>query len=299
MHLPIIPFLTFVQDADMPTPDQGLMEKLKDYISDPDKLLSAVIPALVSLAIALAIFVIGRIVARVLSGIVRKILTKNSDETLAKFLASIVYMLLMVMVVIAALGQLGVDTTGFAAILAAAGFAVGMALQGSLGNFASGVMLMFFRPVKVGDFVEAGGTSGVILEIGVFSTIMKTGDNKRIIVPNSGITGGNITNYSAHDTRRVDLVFGIGYDDDIKQAKELLNTIVNEHPKVLKDPAPTIAVSELADSSVNFVCRPWVNSADYWGVLFDLTETVKLRFDAAGISIPYPQTDVHLHKDAS
>ena len=283
----------------VPKIDLSLLDKVKDYVTDPDKLLTTITPHLINLLIAIAIFYIGRIVARMLSGIAHRLIAKNSDETLAKFLGSIVYMLLLVMVVIAALGQVGINTTGFAAILAAAGFAVGMALQGSLGNFASGVMLMIFRPVKVGDFVEAGGTSGVILEIGVFSTVMRTGDNKRIIVPNSGITGGNIINYSAHETRRVDLVFGIGYDDDIKQAKELLSKIVDEHPKILKDPAPTIAVSELADSSVNFVCRPWVKSGDYWDVLFDLTETVKLRFDAAGISIPYPQTDVHLHKDAS
>ncbi|MFT5462345.1 MAG: small conductance mechanosensitive channel [Planctomycetota bacterium] len=280
-------------------PASSFMDTVNDYVTDPEKLMADAIPIVIKVALAAAIFIIGRMVARIVSKMVRKILTKKADETLAQFLSSIVFMLLMVMVVIAALDQLGVETTGFAAILAAAGFAVGMALQGSLGNFAAGVMLMLFRPIKVGDFIEAGGTSGVVLEIGIFSTIMKTGDNKRIIVPNNNVTGGNITNYSAHDTRRVDLVFGIGYDDDLKQAKELLHTIVNEHPLILKDPEVTIAVSELADSSVNFVCRPWVKSSDYWGVLFDLTETVKLRFDAAGISIPFPQTDVHVHQDAS
>jgi len=213
-------------------------------------------------------------------------------------LCNILYMVLMVLVIISALGQLGVATTSFVAILGAAGLAIGFALQGSLGNFAAGVMLMAFRPFKEADFVEVAGLAGVVLEVGVFATILKTPDNKRVTVPNSAITDGNIVNYSAHDTRRVDMVFGIGYSDDIKAAKELLEQIVQENDQVLSDPAPVVAVSELADSSVNFVVRPWVKTADYWDVYWATHEAVKLRFDAAGISIPFPQQDVHMHEVA-
>jgi small conductance mechanosensitive channel len=202
----------------------------------------------------------------------------------------------MVFVIIAAINTLGVQTTSFIAVIGAAGLAIGFALQGSLANFASGVMLIIFRPFKAGDFVEAGGTSGAVEAIHIFNTVLKTPDNKKVIIPNSKVTGDNIVNYSAKDTRRVDLVFGIGYEDDIRKAKQTLEQIVASDERVLKDPAPTIAVSELGDSSVNFVVRPWVNTADYWSVYFDLTEKVKLTFDDQGISIPFPQTDVHLHK---
>lgn len=221
---------------------------------------------------------------------------RNVDALLASFSSNIVYVALVAFVVIAALSQLGIQTTSFVAIIGAAGLAIGLALQGSLANFASGVMIIAFRPFKVGDFIEAGGVAGVVEGIQIFSTQMRTGDNKAIIIPNSGITGGNITNYSAKDTRRVDMVFGIGYDDDIKKAKDLLMELITDDERILKDPEPIVAVSELADSSVNFVVRPWVNSADYWGVKFDFTEAVKLRFDKEGISIPFPQQDVHLHK---
>jgi small conductance mechanosensitive channel len=219
---------------------------------------------------------------------------RNVDVLLASFSSNIIYVALVAFVIIAALGQLGIQTTSFVAIIGAAGLAIGLSLQGSLSNFASGVMIIAFRPFKVGDFIEAGGVAGVVEGIQIFSTQMRTGDNKAIIVPNSNIIGGNITNYSAKDTRRVDLVFGIGYDDDIKKAKDVLTELVNNDERILKDPEPVIAVSELADSSVNFVCRPWVKTADYWNVYFDLTEAVKLRFDAEGISIPYPQQDVHM-----
>ncbi len=252
---------------------------------------------LIKLAGAVAIFVIGRWVAKILVGLLGKALQRGkADQMLVGFLCKMAYTMLVVVVTIAALEQLGVNTTSFAAVIAAAGLAVGFALQGSLSNFASGVMIMIFRPFKIGDFVEAGGVSGVIVEIEIFSTIIKTGDNKKIIVPNGSITGGSIVNYSAHDTRRVDMVFGIGYDDDIKKAKDLLAKILSEDSRILKDPAPLIAVSELADSSVNFVARPWVKTADYWGVMFDVTEKVKLEFDKANISIPYPQQDVHMHQ---
>jgi len=246
---------------------------------------------------ALAVLIIGYFVAKAITSGIRKAMTRGEvDPTLVGFVSNMSYMALMALVVISALGQLGVNTTSFAAIIGAAGLAVGFALQGSLGNFAAGVMLIIFRPFKAGDFVEAGGVSGVVEDVQVFATIVRTPDNKEITVPNGSITGGSIVNYSAKPTRRVDMVFGIGYDDDIKQAKDLLHEIIASDSRILADPAPQIALSELADSSVNFVVRPWVNSADYWPVLFDTTEKVKLEFDKANISIPYPQTDVHVHQ---
>ncbi len=249
---------------------------------------------------AAAIFIIGRIVVGILTGFVRRLLRRSkTDETLVKFVTSLTKTALLVILFIVVLNQLGVQTTSFVAIIGAAGLAVGFALQGSLANFAAGVMLIIFRPFKAGDFVEAGGSMGIVEEIGIFSTIMRTADNKKIIIPNNGITGGNIVNYSAKETRRVDLVFGIGYDDDLKKAKRILEQLLQADDRVLKDPAPVVAVSELADSSVNFVVRPWVKSADYWAVYWDLTEKVKLTFDAEGISIPYPQQDVHMHQAAT
>ncbi|MEO1481724.1 MAG: mechanosensitive ion channel domain-containing protein [Myxococcota bacterium] len=250
-------------------------------------------------AAAIAVLVIGALLVNVVSGIFRRALTTAKLEPgLVGFLSSVLRIGLWAVVFISALGQLGVETTSFAAILGAAGLAVGFALQGSLGNLAAGVLILFFRPFKVGDYVEAGGTAGTVKEIAIFSTTFNTPDNKKIIVPNASVTGGNITNYSAMDTRRIDFVFGIGYSDDLKKAKNLLVEIVSADERVLKDPAPVVAVSELADSSVNFVVRPWVKTADYWDVYFAITEEVKLRFDAEGISIPFPQTDVHLHQVA-
>ncbi len=249
---------------------------------------------------AIAIFIIGRFVIGIITGVVKRILIKSkTDETLSKFSISLTKTALLLILFIVVLNQLGIQTTSFIAIIGAIGLAIGFALQGSLANFASGVLLIAFRPFKAGDFVEAGGTLGVVEEISMFSTIMKTPDNKEIIVPNGNITGGNIINYSAKDTRRVDLVFGIGYDDDLKKARQLLENILSEDSRILKAPAPVVAVSELADSSVNFVVRPWVKSEDYWAVLWDLTEKVKLTFDAENISIPYPQQDVHMHQVVS
>jgi len=248
---------------------------------------------------ALLTYVIGKWIAKIIRGITRKIMTRAKiDAALVGFVTSIVYAALMLFVIMAALGELGVETTSFAALIAAAGLAVGFALQGSLSNFAAGVMMIMFRPFKIGDFVEAGGVAGSVEEILMFQTIMKTPDNKRIIVPNSAITGGNITNYSANPTRRVDMVFGCGYGDDLRQAKEVLMQILKDHPAVLDDPEPTVAVGELADSSVNFNVRPWVKSADYWTVYWDVHEQVKLKFDEAGVSIPFPQRDVHMHQVA-
>ena len=245
---------------------------------------------------AIAIFVIGRWVAKGVTGILRKAMRRaKADDMLVGFLGNIVYGLLLTFVVIAALSQIGIETTSLAAILAAAGLAIGLALQGSLSNFAAGVMIIIFRPFGKGDYIEAAGTAGAVHDISIFTTTLKTPDNKTVIIPNSGVTGGNITNYSAEAKRRVDLVVGIGYNDDIKQAKTVLQQIIAADARVLEDPAPVVAVSELADSSVNFVVRPWVKTADYWDVYWDLTEAVKVTFDKEGISIPFPQQDVHMH----
>lgn len=258
-----------------------------------------VVPWAINIFFALAIFIVGRWVARILVKILRKGLAKaDMDPILVNFVASIANTLLLLFIIIASLNQLGVDTTSLIAIFGAAGLAIGLALQGSLQNFASGVMLIVFRPFRTGDFVEAGGTSGVVEAISMFTTILRTGDNREVIVPNGAIYSGTITNYSARDTRRVDMVFGIGYDDDIKQAKQLLQQILEQDERVLKDPAPAVAVAELADSSVNFNVRPWVKSEHYWAVKADITERVKLTFDDKGISIPYPQMDVHMAKTA-
>jgi len=243
---------------------------------------------------ALAIFIIGKMIVNTLTSVLSKILSKSKmDDILVNFIVSILRTILLLFVVIAALDRLGVDTTSLIALLGAAGLAVGLALQSSLQNFASGVMLIIFRPFKAGDFVEVAGTAGVVETISIFSSTMRTGDNREIIIPNGSIYGGTITNFSARDTRRIDMTFGIGYDDDIKKAKELLEAIVTADERVLPEPKTVIAVSELANSSVNFVVRPWVKTGDYWAVKWDLTEQVKLQFDQAGISIPYPQMDVH------
>ncbi len=256
-----------------------------------------VIPWTINIAAALAIFIVGRMIAGLIVRVLKKVLTKaNMDPILINFVSSIVNAVLLLFIIVAALDQLGVNTTSLIALLGAAGLAVGLALQGSLQNFAAGVLMIVFRPFKAGDFVEVAGTSGVVESINIFSTTMRTGDNREIIVPNGAIYGGTITNYSARDTRRIDMVFGIGYEADIRKAKEVFHQILNDDQRVLKDPEPTIALSELADSSVNFVVRPWVKSGDYWAARFDITEQVKLRFDAEGISIPFPQMDVHLAK---
>lgn len=246
---------------------------------------------------ALVIFFVGKWLASILVSGIRKALSRSKvDDMLIGFLSNIAYALLLVVVVLAALGQLGVQTTSFIAILGAAGLAIGLSLQSSLANFAAGVMIIIFRPFKTGDFIEAAGTSGVVEEINIFTSQLRSGDNKTLIIPNGNIMGKNITNYSTKPTRRVDMVFGIGYDDDLRKAKQLLEDILQADERILAEPAPLIAVSELGDSSVNFVVRPWVKSSDYWPVWFAIHEQVKLRFDAEGVSIPYPQTDVHLHE---
>ena len=246
---------------------------------------------------ALAILFFGRIVAGWMRRIAVKMMTKGkTDPIIIGFVGSIIYVALMAFVILAALGQIGIQTTSFIAILGAAGLAIGLALQGSLANFAAGFLLIMFRPFKVGDFIEGAGVSGIVEEIQIFTTTMRTGDNKTVIVPNSKLLGDNIVNYSAKQTRRVDLTVGVSYDADLAKVKEILADIAAKDERVKADPAPMIAVSELADNSVNLVMRLWTNTADYWDVYFDTTEAVKLRMDEAGIGIPYPQRDVHLYE---
>ncbi len=278
-----------------------MLEKLTSLIQNLDltELSSTyAIPWAINIVMALIIYIIGKMVVRIVVNLVKKLLVKaKMDDILINFVSSIISSILILFVIVAALDQLGVDTTSFIALVGAAGLAIGLALQGSLQNFAAGVMLIIFRPFKAGDFVEAGGTSGVVEDISIFSTTMKTPDNREVIIPNGAIYGGTITNYSAKETRRIDMVFGIGYDDDIRLAKEIINEVISADERILKEPETLIAVSELADSSVNFAVRPWVKSDDYWGVKFDLTEKIKLAFDEKGISIPYPQMDLHLNKN--
>jgi len=259
-----------------------------------------IVPWAINIFFALAIFVIGRWAIRIIVKLLHTGLERAKvDAILVNFILAITRTVLLLFVVIAALNRLGVDTTSLIALLGAAGLAVGLALQKSLQNFAAGVLLIIFRPFKTGDYVEAGGTSGVVESIGIFTTTLRTGDNREVIVPNGSIYNDTITNYSARDTRRIDMVFGIGYDDDIRKAKEILLRLLEEDDRVLEDPEPLVAVAELADSSVNFNVRPWVKSSDYWAVRYDLTERVKLAFDEADISIPYPQMDVHLEGAAA
>ena len=249
---------------------------------------------------AIAIFVVGRWIAKGFRKLVRNVMgRRNIDPTIVGFVGNLTYVLLLTFVVVAALGQLGIQTTSFIAILGAAGLAIGLALQGSLANFAAGFLMIVFRPFKVGDMIEAAGITGTVEEIQIFTTVLVTVDNKTVIIPNAKLTADNIVNYTAKGTRRVDMIVGIGYESDIDKAKEIMEDIAANDDRVLKDPATTIAVVELADNSVNFVFRPWANASDYWNVWFDLTEQVKKRFDEAGISIPYPQRDIHVyeHKD--
>lgn len=269
----------------------GLIETAKAFLTEQGLEFG------LSLLTALFIFLIGRSLSKVINKVIIRFMSKSKvDETLISFVTNITYSLLMCFVIIAALGQLGVQTSSMIAIIGAAGLAVGLALKDSLSNFAAGVMIIAFRPFKKGDYIEAGGAAGTVHDLKILTTTLKSPDNKILIIPNSSVFGGTITNYSAEKTRRVDMVFGIGYDDDIKKAKEILLNIADNDARILKDPAPVVAVKELGDSSINIILRPWVASADYWGVYFDTHEAVKYAFDEAGISIPYPQRDVHLHQ---
>ncbi|GAB5414680.1 MAG: small-conductance mechanosensitive channel MscS [Congregibacter sp.] len=266
----------------------------------PEEWLPLVIDYATAVLFAFVIFIVGRmVVGRVVNICQKVMLGRGMDETLVSFITSILRWVGLLFVAIASLSQLGIDTTSLVALLGAAGLAIGLSLQNSLGNLAAGVMLILFKPFKKGDFVEAGLATGTVEKISIFTTVMTTPDNKEIIVPNGAIIGNNITNFSARPTRRVDMVFGIAYDDDLKQAKDILEDIVKSDTRVLAEPAPVVTVGELADSSVNFLVRPWVNAADYWGVLWDTTEAVKLRFDEADISIPFPQMELHMQKQSA
>lgn len=247
---------------------------------------------------AIAIFVIGRWIARLLSRMAGRTMTRAKTEaTLVSFVEHFSYSALLVFVILAALNCAGVNITSFAAVVAAAGLAIGLALQGALSNFAAGFLMMIFRPIHVGDYVEVGGAAGTVKEIQIFNTILNSPDNVRIVVPNAQVTGGNIKNYTVNGTRRVDMVFGVSYEDDLKQAREVIEKVLAADERILKEPAPQVAVAELGDSSVNFVVRPWVNGADYWSVKFDITEKVKVALEDHGLSIPFPQRDVHLYQE--
>jgi len=241
------------------------------------------------------IFLVGRWVARLLAGLAGKAMTRaKTDATLVQFVQSLCYLALLTFVIIAALSNMGVQTTSFVAVVGAAGLAIGLALQGSLSNFASGVLMLIFKPIRVGDYVEAGGAAGSVKEIGIFTTVLNSPDNVRIIVPNAQITGGTIKNYTVNGTRRLDLVIGVSYEDDLKKAKEVIERVLAAESRILAEPAPVVAVSALADSSVNFVVRPWVTVADYWPTYFDLTARIKVALEENGLTIPFPQRDVHI-----
>jgi len=246
---------------------------------------------------AIAIWIIGSwVIKKIMKGIKKVMSKRDYDESLQKFLLNLINWMLKILLVIAILGKLGVETTSFAAILAAAGLAIGMALQGSLGNFAGGVLLMIFKPIKIGDLIEAQGELGVVKEIEIFTTKILTPTNKEVIIPNGALSNGNITNYTTEGYLRVDLTIGVSYDADIKQTKDVLMKVLTSNPKVMQDPAPSVNVSELADSSVNFAVRPYATIENYWDVYFGITEECKLALDAAGIEIPYPH-QVEIHKE--
>jgi len=269
-----------------------IKQNFQEFINDPD----AIVAILTQLLTAVVVFWIGKKIAKFIAHLVAKGLTKSgAAPILINFLRNFVYFLLLTVVIITALGELGIKTASLLGVLAAAGLAIGLALKDSLSNIASGVMIVIFRPFKIGDFVEVAGEAGTILEIKIFSTILKSGDNKQITIPNGQITSSTIINYSASETRRIDLVMGVSYDDDLKQAKKIMLNIMLEHPLVLEDPAPKVSIIELAASSVNFNVRPWVKTEDYWTVYSELLEQFKSDLEAGGCHLPYPQTDVHLH----
>ena len=250
----------------------------------------------ISLLMALAILIIGRQLVKLILRLITVALEKsNVEDTVRIFVTNLLNTLLMILVFIAAINQLGIETTSIIAVLGAAGLAIGLALQGSLSNFAAGILIVIYRPYKVVDYIEAGNYAGTVKDIQIFSTVLKTPDNKIVVVPNGSIMNGSIVNYSDQDTRRIDLIVSCGYEDDIDKVRSVLEDILKKQKRVLKDPKPQIAVTELADSSVNFIFRPWVKRTDYLPVYYSLLEEVKKRFDKEGISIPYPQSDVHIH----
>lgn len=254
-----------------------------------------IIPYGTKVFLAIAIFVVGKWLAKGISQLLSKaVLASTKDEMLQSFVRSISYFLLLLIVVIASLSQLGINTSSLVALIGAAGLAIGLSLQNSLQNFAAGVMLLIFKPFKKGDFIETSGISGTVTQMGLVVLELRTGDNKTVLVPNSNVFSSTITNYSANETRRVDFIFDISYDDDIAQAKEIIREILEKDNRVLKEPKPVIAVSTLASSSVQIIARPWVNTPNYHAVYWQVTENVKIAFDKAGISIPFNQLDVNL-----
>lgn len=272
------------------------MENFQDFFSSGQATEMAMTWGL-RFAQALIIFFIGRLIARLIARGAERLMGKAGvDKTLSHFLYNVMFTVMLVAVIVAAIKPLGVDTTSFIAILGAAGLAIGLALQGSLSNFSSGIMLILFRPFEAGDFVEAGGATGMVEQINIFNTVMKTGDNREIIVPNSKIFDDIITNYSARDMRRIDLLIGIGYSDDIRQARQVIENVMQKDERVLDNPESVILVMELGASSVDLAVRPWVKTADYWTTRSDLLENIKVELEAAGCNIPYPQQDVHLHQ---
>jgi small conductance mechanosensitive channel len=250
------------------------------------------------IAAAMAIVIIGLLVTVWIKRVVMRLMRKaRIDAMLVSFVGSLTYFALLLFLLIAALSTLGVPTTSLVAVLGAAGVAVALALQGSLSNFASGILIIVLKPFKADDFIETNGIKGVVDEIGIFNTILKTADNKRVIIPNSKVTGDNTVNYTTFGQRRVDMTIAVGYDDDIDRAEEILNEILAADERILKDPAPTVGLMKLAESSINFVVRPWVKNADYFGVLCDTQKSIKRRFDDAGITIPFPRQDIHLYDE--
>jgi len=273
------------------------MDQYTEYIKLGKEWLVANGPSMIA---AVAIFILGRWLAKWICFLIRKALTKSGmDVTLVRFLDKLIYYILLVTVILAAADQVGIKTTSFLAILGAAGLAIGLALKDSLSNFASGVMLILFQPFRVGDGITAAGVTGKVERIDIFSSVLLTPDNQKIIIPNSSITSNVIINITANPTRRIDLVIGISYDDDIKLAKETIETLFKKDSRILSDPAPTIALGELGASSVDLVVRPWVKTEEYWDVRFDLMENIKLTFDEKGISFPFPQQDVHMFQQTA
>lgn len=293
-------FISESAKESQPIPDvPNVVDVVKGWIADPKSLGTDVLGVVSDygpkMLLGLVVLVVGLWIAKRLRSAVNKALVRaRLDGMLANFLSNVAHVGAVVFVVISVLGTVGIPTTNFAVIIASAGFAIGFALQGSLGNFASGVMIMVFKPFNPGDFVEGAGHAAVVEDVGIFATVLRTPDNKRIIVPNSALTDASITNYSANSTRRIDLVLGIGYSDDIDHARDVILRVLDEEECVRSEPAPQVAVAELADSSVNFVVRPWVATDDYWPTRFALLEAFKKAFDAEGISIPFPQQDVHM-----
>jgi small conductance mechanosensitive channel len=246
---------------------------------------------------ALVILIVGRWIAQGAQRLTARLLTKrNVDPTIVSFVEHLTYIALMAFLVIAALAQLGIQTTSFIAVIGAAGLAIGLALQGSLANFAAGFLMILFKPFKSGDYIEGGGAAGTVEKIEVFTTTLNTVDNKVVIIPNAKMMGENIINYSAKETRRVDLDFGVSYGDDIDKVRSCIQDVITNESRILKDPGSVVLVKALADSSVVFQLRAWVKGSDYWGVYFDVIEAVKKRFDAQGISLPFPQRDVHVYE---